>query len=50
MTDAEDALDNILVWELCKQKDLQEMIVKGSGDRDENKKLLLLNTENSKHL
>jgi hypothetical protein len=34
MADTEDVLDNYLIWELCKQKDLQELILEGSKDGD----------------
>ena len=35
MSDAEDAIDNYLVWELCKQQDIQKIIMRDSLDGDE---------------
>lgn len=35
MTDAEDATDSYLLWELCKQQDIQRMILEDSADGKE---------------
>jgi hypothetical protein len=35
MTATEEAIDNYLLWELCKQQDIQSRIAKGSADGEE---------------
>ena len=35
MTAAEEAIDNYLLWELCKQRDIQNRIAKGSLNGEE---------------
>lgn len=35
MSDAEETIDNYLVWELCKQQDIQEVIMEASLDGEE---------------
>jgi len=39
MTD-ENAIDNYLLWELCKQEGIQEMILEGSSDGEELKEIV----------
>jgi len=34
MTTDENAIDNLLLWELCKQEGIQEMIIEGSAEEE----------------
>lgn len=40
MTDTGDVIDSYLVWELCKEKDIQRKIMEGSADGSELKELI----------
>lgn len=41
MTDTSDVIDDYLVWELCKQQDIQRMITEGSADGEELKEEII---------